>query len=185
MTQGNNFAVSLWEKTPLFVLDLSGGYFSSRHFSPWWCPQPPRQPGMNIVTKLGLLFALVVVFTLFSFYLGLFMTGPGLDRESQQLVGRKVVDVFLDQFHFNWKKSIAILIEHVWKGWKDVEDGIGYDWIIPESDLLVLHCRNRGCRCSRQWIHYRTQLGAFGERLRGFVFDGCWCSSWWHFFLLA
>jgi len=33
--------------------------------------------GMNIVTKLGLLFALVVVFTLFSFYLGLFMTGPG------------------------------------------------------------------------------------------------------------
>ena len=35
--------------------------------------------GMNIVTKLGLLFALVVVFTLFSFYLGLFMTGPGLE----------------------------------------------------------------------------------------------------------
>ncbi|CAE7721497.1 CCC1, partial [Symbiodinium sp. CCMP2456] len=41
--------------------------------------------GMNIVTKLGLFFALVVVYTLFSFYLGLFtvgssdLTGPGSD----------------------------------------------------------------------------------------------------------
>lgn len=170
----------LWKYDSWETLHDIWGVFSSRHFSPWWCPQPPRQPGMNIVTKLGLLFALVVVFTLFSFYLGLFMTGPGLDRESQQLVERWWN--FLGDFHFNWKKSIAILIEHVWKVWKVVKDGIGYDWIIPESDLLVLHCRNRGRRCSWQWIHYRTQLGAFGESLRGFVFDGCWCSSWWHFF---
>lgn len=97
----------LWKYDSWKTLHDIWGVFSSRHFSPWWCPQPPRQPGMNIVTKLGLLFALVVVFTLFSFYLGLFMTGPGLDRESQQLVERwwkfwwlpfqlKEIDCYLD-----------------------------------------------------------------------------------------
>lgn len=41
-------------------------------------PHPWAARGINIVTKLGMLFALVVVFTLFSFYLGLFMTQPGV-----------------------------------------------------------------------------------------------------------
>ena len=36
-------------------------------------------PGINIVTRLGLVFALVVVYTLFSFYFGLFTVGQACE----------------------------------------------------------------------------------------------------------
>ncbi|CAL1173145.1 unnamed protein product [Cladocopium goreaui] len=57
--------------------------------------------GMNIVTKLGLLFALVVVFTLFSFYLGLFMTGPG--TVSPDVPGSEyITGLSWETFQSNW-----------------------------------------------------------------------------------
>ncbi|CAE7201569.1 CCC1, partial [Symbiodinium sp. CCMP2592] len=55
--------------------------------------------GINIVTKLGLFFALVVVYTLFSFYLGLFQAGPsdGLSPGSEMITG-----LSWETFQANW-----------------------------------------------------------------------------------
>ncbi|CAK9068972.1 unnamed protein product [Durusdinium trenchii] len=57
--------------------------------------------GINIVTKLGMLFALVVVFTLFSFYLGLFMTQPGAG--GPDVPGSEyITGLSWDTFQNNW-----------------------------------------------------------------------------------
>ncbi|CAJ1339807.1 unnamed protein product [Effrenium voratum] len=55
--------------------------------------------GINIVTRLGLVFALVVVYTLFSFYFGLFTVGP----ENLQGPGSEMITgLSWETFQANW-----------------------------------------------------------------------------------
>ena len=54
--------------------------------------------GMNIVTKLGVLFGVVVVFTIVSYYVGLVMVQP----EPQVLGGEYITGLSWETFQANW-----------------------------------------------------------------------------------